>query len=51
MPWHCTPVQAESHALIQAAKVTSLGSAIRLPVRISSRLFSDVETITNNGSR
>jgi hypothetical protein len=51
IPSHCTPVQAVPQAFAHAAKVTSLGKAMRLPLRISSSDFSDVTTITNSGSR
>ena len=36
-------------AVDQAAKVTSRGSDIKEPVRISSRLFSEVVIITKSG--
>jgi len=45
------PEQALDQAVLQASKVTLSGNAIRLPVRISSRLFSDVVIITKSGMR
>jgi hypothetical protein len=45
------PVQAEAHAIFHASNVISRGRAIRLPVRISSRLFKEVVTITKSGKR
>ncbi len=50
-PSHCIPVQVEDHADFQASNVISLGKETKLPARISSKDFSEVETIMNNGSR
>ena len=46
MPSQDRPVQADDHALIQAAMVGALGGASRLPWRISGMPFSDVIIIT-----
>jgi len=50
-PPQLTPVQALDQALIQASNEICSGSAMRLPPRMSSSVFSDVVSITNSGIR
>ena len=50
-PSHWVPAQAVDQASAHGAKVISRGRASRLPVRISSKDFSDVVSMTNSGIR
>jgi hypothetical protein len=50
-PSHSLPVHADDQAFFQAYSVGSIGSAIRLPLRISSISLRDVVNMTYSGAK